>query len=88
MKERLKKVLYDFLIVKIRECKSQKEAAEILQTTQPRMSALVNGKLDAFSVDSLLTWLGLFGYQVHHHIDQGMLMLTIVPTGENNATEL
>jgi predicted XRE-type DNA-binding protein len=33
---------------------TQAQAAEILQITQPRVSALLNGKIDEFRLDSLV----------------------------------
>jgi len=40
---------------------TQTAAAEILQVTQPRISDLVRGKIDRFSVDSLIEMLGHAG---------------------------
>lgn len=41
----------------------QKEAAEILGVTQSRVSDLMTGKIQKFTVDNLLTMLSLVGYE-------------------------
>ena len=43
---------------------SQKQAAAALGVTQPRISDLVRGKIDRFSVDSLVEMLGRAGVSV------------------------
>lgn len=43
---------------------TQTDAAELLQVTQPRVSDLVRGKIDRFSVDSLIEMLGHAGASV------------------------
>ncbi len=43
---------------------SQKQAAEHLGVTQPRISDLVRGRIDLFSVDALLALLWRAGVQV------------------------
>lgn len=43
---------------------TQTDAAELLHVTQPRISDLVRGKIDRFSVDSLLEMLGHAGAEV------------------------
>ena len=40
---------------------TQEEAAEIMGVTQPRISDLVRGKIDRFSIDSLISMLGSAG---------------------------
>lgn len=45
---------------------SQRVAAERMNITQPRVSDLVNGKLDLFSVDALINLGAVVG--VHMHI--------------------
>jgi predicted XRE-type DNA-binding protein len=40
------------------------EAAELLGVTQPRVSDLVRGRLDLFSVDSLINMLARLGVRV------------------------
>jgi predicted XRE-type DNA-binding protein len=42
----------------------QEEAAERLGTTQARISALVNGKIQAFSIDALINMLDAAGLRV------------------------
>lgn len=43
---------------------NQSQAATQLQTTQPRVSNLVRGKLDKFSIDSLLKMWVCSGYKL------------------------
>lgn len=42
---------------------TQKEAAEKLQLTQPRVSDLKNGKIEKFSIDLLMTCLYRLGFR-------------------------
>lgn len=48
---------------------SQTQAAESLQTTQPRVSHLMRGKLDKFSIDALLQMLVRAGYKLETDYD-------------------
>ena len=43
---------------------TQTEAAKILRVSQPRVSDLVREKTDRFSIDALVTMLGLAGEEV------------------------
>ena len=43
---------------------SQKEAAERLKTSQPRISALLNGKISKFTIDALLNMCTAAGIEV------------------------
>ena len=43
---------------------TQAEAAELFSVTQPRMSDLVRGKIERFSVDALIAMLGDAGVRV------------------------
>ena len=43
---------------------TQEEAAEIMRVSQPRISDLVRGKIDRFSIDSLVSMLGSAGIKV------------------------
>ena len=43
---------------------TQREAARLLGVTQPRISDLVRGKVDRFSIDSLIEMLGRAGLEV------------------------
>jgi len=43
---------------------TQAEAAELFGVTQPRVSDLVRGKIDRFSVDTLIAMLGHAGVRV------------------------
>ena len=43
---------------------TQKDAAELFKVNQPRISDIVNGKIDKFTVDTLLNMLTLAGIEV------------------------
>lgn len=43
---------------------TQKEAAEFLGETQPRISNLMNGEISRFSIDKLINLLGKVGMEV------------------------
>jgi predicted XRE-type DNA-binding protein len=43
---------------------TQEEAAEIMGVSQPRISDLIRGKIDRFSIDSLVSMLGSAGIGV------------------------
>ncbi|MFC1499588.1 helix-turn-helix domain-containing protein [Candidatus Zixiibacteriota bacterium] len=43
---------------------TQAEAAKIMGVSQPRISDLVRGKIDKFSIDSLISMLGSAGVKV------------------------
>ena len=43
---------------------TQKDAAELLKISQPRISDIVNGKIDRFTIDTLLNMLTLAGIEV------------------------
>jgi predicted XRE-type DNA-binding protein len=44
---------------------TQREAAELLGTAQPRISALVSGNVEGFSLDRLVKYLNLLGEDIH-----------------------
>lgn len=44
---------------------TQREAAELLGTTQPKVSALLAGKVEGFSLDRLVRYLNLLGEDIH-----------------------
>ncbi|MDY7096008.1 MAG: helix-turn-helix transcriptional regulator [Acidobacteriota bacterium] len=50
---------------------TQTAAAKLLKVTQPRISDLVRGKIDRFSVDSLIEMLGHAGAEVSFVIKSG-----------------
>jgi predicted XRE-type DNA-binding protein len=50
---------------------TQTTAAELLQVTQPRISDLVRGKIERFSVDSLIEMLGRAGVSVSFRVTAG-----------------
>ena len=43
---------------------SQVQAARVLGVNQPKISALMNGKMDGFSLERLLTFLNALGHDV------------------------
>jgi predicted XRE-type DNA-binding protein len=47
----------------------QAEAAELLGVTQPRISDLMRGKIERFSIDTLVNMLTLAGAQVTIHVE-------------------
>jgi len=51
-----------------RERLSQTEAAKLLGVTQPRISDLIRGKIDLFSLDTLVNMLAAAGLQVEMRI--------------------
>ena len=44
---------------------TQAEAARLFGVTQPRISDLVRGKIDRFSIDTLVAMLGHAGVRIH-----------------------
>jgi len=42
----------------------QREVSEILDIKQPRVSDLATSKTDKFSLDTLVAYMGIFGYNV------------------------
>ena len=44
---------------------TQAQAAELLEVSQPRVSDLVRGKIDMFSIDTLVDMLARAGVRVH-----------------------
>lgn len=57
---------------------NQKEAAEKLGLTQPRVSDLKNGKLDKFSIDLLMTCLFRIGYRFKPSYKRQKLKMEVV----------
>lgn len=47
---------------------TQAEAAQLLGVTQPRVSDLMRGKIDLFSIDTLVNMLAAAGMQVELHL--------------------
>lgn len=50
---------------------SQAEAAKLLGVSQPRISDLVRGKIDKFSIDTLVNMLAAAGAQVSVRVKRG-----------------
>ena len=50
---------------------TQAQAAELLGVTQPRVSDLVRGKVDRFSIDTLVAMLGKAGVRVQFIVGRG-----------------
>ena len=55
----------------------QKEAAKELGLTQPRVSDLVNGRIDKFSIDKLMTCLFRVGYRFKPQFKNSKLTMTV-----------
>ena len=51
------------------QCMSQNQAAKLLGVTQPRVSDLMRGKVDLFSLDTLMNMLAAAGMQVQMQVD-------------------
>jgi predicted XRE-type DNA-binding protein len=49
---------------------TQASAAKLLRVTQPRVSDLVRGKIDLFSIDTLVEMLARAGVHVELHLAQ------------------
>lgn len=52
---------------------SQKKAAELLETTQPRVSEIINGKLDNHTIDRLFSMLNILGWDIKFGYNDGIL---------------
>ncbi len=50
---------------------TQTQAAKLLGVTQPRISDLVRGRIDLFSIDGLVEMLARAGMRVRLHVAQG-----------------
>ena len=62
---RVRAVMMNALISHIERRKlTQAQAAKLLGTTQPRVSDLMRGKIDLFSIDTLVNLLAAFGLRV------------------------
>ncbi len=48
---------------------TQEKAAKVLGIAQPRISELIHGKIERFTVDTLLQYLSLLGKKVTFNID-------------------
>lgn len=65
--ERFAKAMISRLIARTIEARglTQAQAAELLGTTQPKISAVVRGQLAGFSMDRLFRFLTALGMNVH-----------------------
>jgi predicted XRE-type DNA-binding protein len=55
---------------------NQHEAAKMLGVTQPRISALVRGKVRDFSIDALMGFLAAMGWSIEVHYTDEHLQAT------------
>lgn len=63
LRDDVKKLLADAIVSWVEEQKvTQVKSAALLGMTQPRLSNLMKGKLEVFSVDSLMDCLNAAGY--------------------------
>lgn len=69
--ERYAKAMISRLIAKAIEARglTQAEAAELLNTTQPKVSAVVRGQLAGFSMDRLFRFLTALGMNVRVEVE-------------------
>ena len=51
---------------------TQSSAAKLLGVTQPRISDLVRGKIDLFSIDTLVEMLARAGIRIRLRLDRGV----------------
>ena len=55
----------------------QKQAAAAMGITQPRVSDLVNGRIEKFSIDKLMTCLYKIGFRFKPHYDNEQLTMDV-----------
>jgi len=55
----------------------QREAAEVLRVSQPRISDLLRGRIDLFSTDALIDMLARLGARVRLTVKPGRRRLTV-----------
>ncbi|EGX21579.1 hypothetical protein ECSTECS1191_0154 [Escherichia coli STEC_S1191] len=55
---------------------TQREAAELLETTQPRVSEIINGKLDNHTIDRLFIMLNILGWDFKFGYSGGVVTAT------------
>lgn len=55
----------------------QEKTAEILSLTQPRVSDLLNGKIEKFSIDLLMTCLFRLGFRFKPSYENHQLAMTV-----------
>lgn len=56
---------------------NQAETAEVLKLTQPRVSDLLNGKIDKFSIDLLMTCLYRVGFRFKPTYENSQLSIKV-----------
>jgi predicted XRE-type DNA-binding protein len=49
---------------------TQENAAALMETDQPRISDLMRGKIDRFTIDALVNMLSAAGLRVHVHVEK------------------
>lgn len=72
------------LMIVIRDIVTEKgwkqgETAEILSLTQPRVSDLLSGKIDKFSIDLLMTCLFRMGFRFKPSYENHQLAMAVQP---------
>ncbi len=55
----------------------QREAAKLLHTSQPRISDLLNAKLDRFSIETLIDFCLKLGLSIEQNFTKGYLSLNV-----------
>jgi len=87
-KAQLASVIYD--IIKSKKL-TQKKAGEILGITQSKVSALLNGRLDDFSIDRLMRFLGKLDQDVQIAVSpkkKKIAVFTLSYDSANNSSEI
>lgn len=67
VRSRLMDVIED--IIKERQL-TQAQAAKLFGVSQPRVSDLMRGRIDKFSIDALVEWLSRAGYKVRISLEK------------------
>lgn len=78
MKDQLKSALAELVISKVKEYSSQAAAAQDLDTTQPRLSSLMNRQLHKFSIDFLVELNGRLGHRMEVQEESGKLSVVFI----------
>lgn len=60
----------------------QKQAAAAMGITQPRVSDLVNGRIEKFSIDKLMTYLYKIGFRFKPQFENGQLTMSVQSIAE------
>lgn len=85
IKDEVKKFLADQIVRWVKdEGHTQVVAASIMDLTQPRLSNIMKGHLDKFSVDALMECLHSIGYEFRLGTEKDRLNITMVNFQEHD----